>query len=384
MRILAPAARRAIERGIKVYHLNIGQPDLDSPDSFFEGMRVLDLPNVGYEETQGYRLLREAWSNFLRKYTRIDLPAESILITNGASEAVLFAISACCDPGDEIIVFDPSYANYLGMATMAGVKLVALTRRIEEGFQMPGIAEITSAVSPRTKAILVCNPDNPTGRVYERRELDDLLDVCHNKDLFLIVDEVYREFVYDGLRPSSIFNISPRNKRVILIDSFSKRFSLCGARIGCLATYNEEILLAALVYASLRLSAPVMEQYAATYMLEHFDPLYLEKAVDSFARQRDALCDVLIKQQNILCPKPQGAFYATARIPVEDSLEFAAFLLNDFSVRGQTVFVTPAGGFYFQGDGGFDELRLAFVLAEEDLQNASSVLVEGLAAFRSR
>ncbi len=384
MRILAPAARRAVERGVKVHHLNIGQPDLASPPSFFEGMRVLDLPNVGYEETQGYRLLREAWSSFLKRYTGIEMPAENILITSGASEAVLFAISACCDPGDEIIVFDPSYANYLGMATMAGVKLVTLSRRIDEGFKMPGIAEITSAISSRTKAVLVCNPDNPTGWVYKRSELDNLLDVCHDRNIFLIVDEVYREFVYDGLRPCSIFNISPRNKRVILIDSFSKRFSLCGTRLGCIATYNEEMLLAALVYASLRLSAPVMEQYAATYMLEHLDSSYIDRAVDCFARQRDALCDSLIKEPDILCPKPQGAFYATVRIPVEDSLEFASFLLNEFSVRGQTVFVAPAGGFYFQGDGGFDELRLAFVLAEEELQNASAVLVEGLAAFRSR
>ena len=384
MRILAPSARRAKERGVRIHHLNLGQPTMDSPESFFEGLKVLDLKNVGYEETQGYRLLREAWSGFYGRSLQIDIPPENMIITNGASEAVLFALSACCDAGDEIIVFDPSYANYLGLAVMAGVRLVPIGRTIENSFAMPPVSRIASHISPRTKAILLCNPDNPTGRVYGRQEMDDLLDLCHQRDLFMIVDEVYREFVYDGLKPCSIFNISPRNKRVILIDSLSKRFSLCGSRLGCLAAFNDEILIAALVFASLRLSAPVVDQYAATYMFEHLDAGYIDRAVEAFARQRDALCDVLLEEKDILCPKPQGAFYSTIRLPVADSLAFAAFLLNEFESHGQSVFVTPAGGFYFQGDGGFDELRLAFVLSEEELQNAAVVLVEGLRAFRNR
>ena len=384
MRVLAPAARRAKERGIVVHHLNLGQPRLESPESFFEGLDQVDLASVGYEETQGSRALREAWARFLASSQRFEVSAEHILITNGASEAVQFALAACCDPGDQVIVFDPSYANYLGMAIMASVELVPISRRIEDGFDMPALSQVAAAVTPRTRAILLCNPDNPTGRVYSRQEVEDLLDLCHDRNLFLIVDEVYREFVYDDLRPLSVFNLSPRNKRVILIDSLSKRFSLCGTRLGAFITFNEEIMLGALVFASLRLSAPVIEQYAAAWMFEHLEDEYLPNAVAAFSSQRDALCDPLIARKGILCTKPQGAFYTTVRVPVSDSLAFAAFLLNDFSSGGKTVFVTPAAGFYFQGDGGFDELRLAFVLGEKDLGESAQLLLEGLEAFRAR
>lgn len=382
MRILAPAARRARDRGIKVYHLNLGQPFLSSPASFFTGLQRLQFDQVGYEETQGARTLREAWSNFMQSSISAQVLAENILITNGASEAVLFAISACCDAGDEILVFDPSYANYLGLAIMAGVNLVPISRRIEDGFEMPPIGRVAAAVTPKTKALLICNPDNPTGVLYDKKDLELLLDLCHDKKLYLIVDEVYREFVYEGLSPYSILNIAPKDKRIILIDSFSKRFSLCGTRIGSMITFNEQLLIASLVFASLRLSAPVLEQYAATHMLNNLEPEYLRDAVEAFSRQRDALCETL-EGGDIFFSRPKGAFYVTARLPVKDSLDFAAFMLNDFSHDGETVFITPAGGFYFNGDGGFDEVRLAFVLEERDMSTAGRLLLKGLGRYKA-
>jgi aspartate aminotransferase len=299
----------------------------------------------------------------------------------GASEALVFMFQTCCDPGDEVIVFDPTYANYLGFSTIAGVNIAPVPSNMENDFALPGREEIESRITNHTRAILVCNPNNPTGTVYTRDELRLLFDICEEHNLFLLVDETYRELVYDGLEPLSIFHVVPKSDRIVIIDSLSKRFSLCGARIGCLITTNEQVLTAVLKIAQARLAAPTIEQFAAAYMLENIPDSYFFEMRRKFAERRDTLDAALKQVPGVSAHKPKGAFYTFVRFPVADAEDFAAFMLDKFSHNGKTTFIAPAAGFYMQSGLGRHEARIACVLEKSSIEDAVETLAMGLVEY---
>jgi len=384
IRKLAHLADKAKKSGTKVFHLNIGQPDLDSPQEFFDGLRLFDQKVVAYDQSKGNEALCVAWSRYMNRTLSLDTRPEEFLITMGASEALIFLFMTCCDPGDEVIIFDPTYANYLGFAAIAGVSLVAAPCDIEQNFALPKRHEIEERITNRTRAILLCNPNNPTGTVYTEQDLKFLLDICDEHNIFLIVDETYREIVCDPLKPLSILNLAPRNDRVIVVDSLSKRFSLCGARIGCLLTSNEEVINTTLHIAQARLAAPTMDQFAAAHMLNHIKPEFVERIRLAFQSRRDALYGALKQLPNVAIHKPMGAFYTVVRLPVDNAEHFARFLLSSFSLDNKTTFIAPAAGFYMQYDRGVQKARLAYVLNETDIRAAVDVLAEALKAYDSR
>lgn len=381
IRKLAHLATRAKKTGTHVYHLNIGQPDIESPREFFEGLCQFKQKVVAYDQSQGNENLCRAWSNYVDKTLRIKTTPEQFLITMGASEALVFLFMTCCDPGDEVIIFDPTYANYLGFAAITGVNLVPMLSNMEDSFALPARGEIEQKITNRTRAILLCSPNNPTGTVYGREELQFLLDICEEHNIFLIVDETYREFVYDDLKPVSILHLAPNNRRVIVVDSLSKRFSLCGARIGCLLTCNEEVLATTLNIAQARLAAPTIDQFAAAYMLDHINDDYLENVRKEFQSRRDALYYALREIRDVAVHKPKGAFYTIAQLPVDDAEAFAAFMLSGFSRQQKTTFIAPAAGFYMQNSQGVRKARFAFVLKKSEIEAAIEVLAAGLEQY---
>lgn len=381
IRKLAHLANQAKRSGVRVYHLNIGQPDVETPPEFFDGLNKFADNPVAYEQSQGNEALCRAWSAYVNRTLGLDTSPGQFLITVGASEALVFLFMTCCDPGDEVIIFDPTYANYLGFAAIAGVTLVPVLSDMEHNFGLPAADEIEEKITNRTRAILLCSPNNPTGTVYSADELRTLLDLCDEHNIFLIVDETYREYVYDGLEPLSVLHVAPKSPRVIVVDSLSKRFSLCGARIGCLLTANEEVMATTLNIAQARLAGPTIEQYAAAHMLEHIGESYLDAARTEYRLRRDGLYEALRDVPGVTVHKPMGAFYTIARLPVEDAEKFAAFLLADFSHDGKTTFVAPAAGFYMQNAKGAQKIRLAFVLREPEIREAVAVLAAGLRAF---
>ncbi len=381
IRKLAHLAAKAKKAGIYVYHLNIGQPDIESPKEFFEGLRLYNEKVVAYEQSQGNESLCAAWSNYVNKTLNLQTTPEQFLITVGASEALVFLFMICCDPGDEVIIFDPTYANYLGFAATAGVPLVPILSDINDSFALPPADEIEKSITNRTRAILLCNPNNPTGTVYSREELRSLFNLCEEYNLFLIVDETYREFVYDDIKPLSILHLVPDSKRVIIVDSLSKRFSLCGARIGCLLTSNEEVLASALKIAQARLAAPTIDQFACAHMLEHISEDYLERVRVEFQTRRDVLFRNLKNVPGVRAHKPKGAFYTVAQLPVPDAEAFAAFLLDEFSHKKKTAFIAPAAGFYIQNSKGMQQARLAYVLNKKKIEEASKVFALGLEQY---
>lgn len=384
IRKLAHLAQKAKKSGTHVFHLNIGQPDIESPQEFHEGLRLYKQKVVAYEQSQGYEGLCLAWSNYINRTLGIETCPEQFLITVGASEALVFLFMICCDPGDEVITFDPTYANYLGFAAIAGVDLVPVSSKTEENFALPDRTEIEKKITNRTRAILLCTPNNPTGTVCTREELQSLLDLCEENNIFLIVDETYREFVYDDLKPLSILNLAPNNKRVIVVDSLSKRFSLCGARVGCLLTCNEEILNASLHIAQARLAAPTIEQFASAYMLDHISPAYLEGVVREFQQRRNALFYSLSGIPGVSLQKPMGAFYSVVQLPVNNAEDFAAYMLSQFSYANKTTFIAPAAGFYMQNAKGLQEARFAFVLKTSEIEEAIGALAAGLDEYRKK
>ncbi|NLF25708.1 MAG: pyridoxal phosphate-dependent aminotransferase [Deltaproteobacteria bacterium] len=384
IRKLAHLAQRAKRAGTGVYHLNIGQPDIESPEEFFEGLRLFKQKVVAYDLSQGNEALCSAWSRYVNKTLGLNTSPEEFLITMGASEALVFLFMTCCDPGDEVIIFDPTYANYIGFAAASGVTLVPVLSDMERNFALPPLEEIEAKMTNRTRAILLCSPNNPTGTVYTDTELKFLLDLCEENNIFLIVDETYREYVYDDLEPLSIFHLAPRNERVIVVDSLSKRFSLCGARIGCLLTTNPEVLSVTLNIAQARLAAPTIEQFASAYMLDHIKDGYLEGVRREYQARRDTLYQALSSVPGISAHLPKGAFYVIVRLPVDDAERFAAFMLEDFSVNGRTTFIAPAAGFYMQNSKGRQEARLAYVLERPDIEEAVKVLEAGLQAYPGR
>ena len=384
IRRLAGLAQQAEDRGTKVYRLNIGQPDLHSPNEFLDGISRYTEQVVAYETSQGNKALIDAWSESLNTQYKIGVGEQQMLITMGASEALIFTFMVCCDPGDEILIFDPTYANYIGFSAISGVRLVPLPCSLEEKFPIPARSEIERFISPYTRAILLCNPNNPTGTVATDEELRMLLEVCREKDLYLIVDETYREFVYDGRLPRCILELAGRDPRVIVIDSLSKRFSLCGARIGCMVTWNEELRKAAFHIAQARLAAPTIEQYAAAHMIRAVSSDYVANAHTEYLSRRDAAVDALSKIPGVVAHAPEGGFYLLAKLPVDDAEDFAQFMLTDFSHEGATTFVAPAAGFYMHREAGQSTIRIAFVLKESDTREAIRVLAEGLTAYIQR
>ena len=384
IRRLAPLAQKAKSKGTKVYHLNIGQPDIETPKEFFEGVQDYREKVLAYEQSGGNQHLRDVWCSSFNRELGLNIDVEDFLITTGASEGLIFLFMATCDPGDEIIVIDPTYANYKSFAAIAGVDLVSVQSSLEQGFIIPDSSLIEESISNRTRAILLCNPNNPTGTVYSKKELERLLEIANRHNLFFILDETYREFVYDGAQPFSVFQLESDNDRIVVIDSLSKRFSLCGARIGCLVTTNHKLSQAVLNIAQARLASPTIDQVAAAYMLERVSPKYLQGVISEYQLRRDTAIAALSAIDGAQVAKPQGAFYTLVRLPVADTNDFARYLLEDFSDHGETTFVAPAEGFYMQNGYGRSEIRVAFVLKSEALKRSIEILGLGLKAYISK
>jgi aspartate aminotransferase len=379
IRKLKPYADKAIAAGVRVYFINIGQPDIVTPQPVWDAFKNCQDKVLSYGPAQGFQDLRQAIADYFTGYN-IDLNAENVLITVGGSEAIQFAFNVVSDPGEEIIIPEPFYTNYNGYESSANVNIVPLTLNVADGFRLPPAEEIEAKISDKTKAILLCSPNNPTGTVYTAEELDRIVNLAKKYDLFLIADEVYKEFVYDGATHKSILEYDEIHDRAIVVDSISKRFSCCGARIGALITRNPEVYQAALKFAQARLCPPTMEQRAAlaAYRMgkDYFEPVRKE-----YQKRRDVLCEELKDIPGIIMRKPQGAFYIIVRLPVKDSEHFVRWMLTDFRLDNETTMVAPAQGFYSSSGRGTNEVRIAYVLKEEDLKRAITVLKAGIQEY---
>lgn len=382
IRKLAPLADAAKQRGVHVYHLNIGQPDLPTPQAAIDAIRNIDRTVLEYSPSDGYRTYREKLTAYYKKYN-IDLTADDIIITTGGSEAVLFAFLSCLNPGDEIIVPEPAYANYMAFAISAGAVIHTITTTIEEGFSLPKVEKFEELINERTKGILICNPNNPTGYLYTRREMNQIRDLVKKYDLFLFSDEVYREFIYTGSPYISACHLEGIEENVVLIDSVSKRYSECGIRIGMLITKNKTVRNAVMKLCQARLSPPLIGQIAAEASLNASEE-YAREMYDEYVERRKCLIDGLNRIPGVYSPIPMGAFYTVAKLPVDDADEFCAWCLSDFEYEGETVFMAPASGFYTTPGGGKNEVRIAYVLNQADLSRALIVLKHALAAYPGR
>jgi aspartate aminotransferase len=381
IRKLAPYADTAKARGVKVFHLNIGQPDLETPKVMRDRLSTID-PVIAYSPSAGTAQYLDALCAY---YDGVGLKVEpsNLVATTGGSEAVFFAFLTLAEAGDEAIVAEPFYTNYNSFAAMTGVTLIPVQSRGEEGFHLPARAAFEAALSPRTRFVLLCNPNNPTGTVYSREEVERVADFCRDHDLFLVSDEVYREFVYDGLKATSALDIPGLDDRVVVVDSLSKRFSACGIRLGCFVSRNSDVIAAVTRAAQGRLSPPGLAQVLALGMSEIGEEYYASVR-NEYQTRRDVIYGELSNIPDVFLRKPEGAFYVVARLPVKDSDAFARFLLEDFSYDGATVMVAPAAGFYATEGLGTNEIRMAYVLKSEDLRKAIRVLGEGLRAFSGR
>jgi len=381
IRKLKPYADRALEKGIKIYFLNIGDPDIPTPRPILDAVRSFNDRILAYGPAQGFLELRQAIADYFNGY-KIPLTSENVIITCGGSEAILFTFAVVGDPGDEIIIPEPFYTNYNGYASLANLKIVPLTLKVENGYRLPSVEEIEAKITPRTKAILLCSPNNPTGTVYSPQELDRVVSIGVKHDLFLIGDEVYKEFIYDGLAHKSILEYEEAKDRVVVVDSISKRFSCCGARIGAVITRNERIYQAALKFAQARLCPPTIEQKAAIAAykmgLGYFEPVRQE-----YERRRDVLYEGLCSIPGLVVGKPQGAFYMSVRLPVKDAERFVIWMLTDFALDKETVMVAPGQGFYSTPGKGLDEIRIAYVLNESDLKRALVIFKAGLEKYKA-
>ncbi|MCX6826348.1 MAG: pyridoxal phosphate-dependent aminotransferase [candidate division Zixibacteria bacterium] len=381
IRKLVPLAEEAKKRGIDIYHLNIGQPDIETPPEFWQAIKNYSLKVLAYGNSQGMANYLDKLSGYYRK-CGYDIRPDEIIVTTGGSEAIIFAMTVICQPKDEIIVFEPFYTNYNGFAIQAGVKLVPITTRAENGFHLPSEKTIEKAITKRTKGILYCNPNNPTGTIYTAEELQRLRRLVLKHNLFLLADEVYREFIYEG-KYVSVMSLEGISDRVIMLDSISKRFSACGARIGNLVTKNRDLYRAALYLGQARLCPPTLEQVGAAAAYD-LDGGYFEKMVGEYRRRRDIVYEGLMKIEGTVCINPGGAFYIMAKLPIDDAEKFASYLLTDFSYNGKTVMVAPGPGFYATPGKGRQECRIAYVLKTEDLQDAMDLLKRGVKAYNSR
>lgn len=370
------------DASVHVHRLNIGQPDIHSPREFLDALRTFSNPVVAYDSAQGNTDLISAWVNTINNQYRTTLTPQNMVITSGSSEALTFAFNICCDGGDNILVFAPTYANYTGFATMTGINLNVIQCSFDSGFHVPvNMHEIEHHITKKTRAILICNPNNPTGTVFTEAEIRTLLELCERYDLFLIVDEVYREFVYET-QPVSVLEIAPQHERVVVVDSISKRYSLCGARIGCIISHNEGFIAAATNFAGTRVSAPVIEQIAAAHMLNTIPNDYLTETVREYTERRAVLVSNLNSIPGVEVCIPEGGFYVFAKLPVKDSADFCKFMLNEFSHNNATVAIAPAHGFFISKPESKSYVRIAFVLSCDDLQQATKIIEKALEAYR--
>lgn len=382
IRKLAPYADAAKRNGVKVYHLNIGQPDIKTPDCALQALKDVDREILEYSPSDGYLSLRTKMVKYYAEYG-IYLSPDEIIITAGGSEAVLFAFLACLDPGDEIIVTDPFYANYMAFAISVGAVIKSVKTRIEDGFRLPSVEEFEAKITPRTKAILICNPNNPTGYLYTRKEMQRLRDIVKKHGLFLFSDEVYREFIYTGMPYISAFHLDGIEENVVLFDSVSKRYSECGTRIGCLCTKNKSVHDAVMKFCQARLSPPLLGQIVAEASID-VPKDYLSGVYEEYLDRRNFLIDGLNKIPGVYSPIPMGAFYTMAKLPVDDAEKFCIWCLNEFRWNGTTVMMAPASGFYTEPGEGKQEVRIAYVLCKEDLAAALEVLRKALEQYPGR
>ena len=382
IRRLAPLANEAKARGVKVYHLNIGQPDLPTPQKALDALKNVDRKVLEYSPSQGFLSLREKLQAYYRKF-RIELSVNDIIVTSGGSEAVLFAFLACLNPGDEIIVPEPAYANYMAFAVSAGAVIKTVTSTIDTGFALPPVEKFEELITERTKAILICNPNNPTGYLYTRAEMNQIRDLVMKYDLYLFSDEVYREFIYTGSPYISALNLEGIENNVVLVDSVSKRYSECGIRIGALVTRNADVRRAVMKFCQARLSPPLLGQIVAEESIEGTEE-YAADVYEEYVERRKCLVDGLNRIDGVYSPIPMGAFYTVASLPVDDADKFCEWCLSDFNYEGETVMMAPASGFYSTPGMGRNEVRIAYVLKKEDLQRALFILEKALEAYNKR
>ena len=382
IRKLTPLANDAKARGVKVYHLNIGQPDLPTPQKALDALKNVDRKVLEYSPSQGFLSLREKLVKYYSKFN-INLTTDDIIVTSGGSEAVLFAFLACLNPGDEIIVPEPAYANYMAFAVSAGAVIKTVTSTIDTGFALPPVEKFEELITERTKAILICNPNNPTGYLYSRSEMNQLRDIVKKHDLYLFSDEVYREFIYTGSPYISACHLQGIEDNVVLIDSVSKRYSECGIRIGALVTKNIEIRKAVMKFCQARLSPPLIGQIVAEASIDGIEE-YAAEVYEEYVERRKCLVDGLNKIPGVYSPIPMGAFYTVASLPVDDADKFCEWCLSDFDYEGETVMMAPASGFYSTPGQGRNEVRIAYVLCKEDLQRALFILEKALEAYNSK
>lgn len=382
IRKLAPLAVKAKERGIKVYHLNIGQPDLPTPQCALDALKNIDLKVLAYSPSQGYKSYREKLCGYYSKFN-INVTADDIIITSGGSEAVLFSFMACLNPGDEIIIPEPAYANYMAFAVSAGATIRTIATSIDEGFALPKVEKFEELINERTRAILICNPNNPTGYLYTRREMNQIRDLVKKYDLYLFSDEVYREYIYTGSPYISAMHLDGIEDNVILIDSVSKRYSECGVRIGALITKNKNVRQAVMKFCQARLSPPLLGQIVAEASLDAPED-YHREVYDEYVERRKCLIDGLNRIPGVYSPIPMGAFYTVASLPVDDSEKFCRWCLNEFNYEGKTVMMAPASGFYTTPGAGRNQVRIAYVLKKHDLEDALIVLRKALEQYPGR
>lgn len=382
IRKLVPFAEKAKSLGKKIYHLNIGQPDIETPETMLNAIHTFAPKVVEYSHSAGIESYRKKLTTYYKRY-KINLDYTEIMITTGGSEAIEIAMMSCMDPGDEIIIPEPFYANYNGFSTQANVKVVPIRSTIESGFALPPISEFEKLITPKTKAIMICNPSNPTGYLYSKDELEQLRTIVQKHDLWLFSDEVYREFCYDGKEYTSVMNLQGIENNVVMLDSISKRYSACGARIGALVSRNKDLMATALKFAQARLSPPTFGQVAAEAAIDTPDE-YFVKVKSEYVQRRDFVIKSLNDMKGVYCPKPSGAFYCIARLPIDNSDKFCQWLLEDFSFENETVMLAPATGFYSKPDLGTDEVRIAYVLNLNDLKKAMNCLAEALKVYPGR
>ena len=382
IRKLAPLAEAAEDRGIKIYKLNIGQPDLPTPKKALDALKKIDRTTLEYSPSQGYRSLREKLVQYYDRY-QIKLSADDIIITAGGSEAVLFAFLSCLNPGDEIIVPEPAYANYMAFAVSAGAVIRTIATTIDEGFCLPKVEKFEELINERTKAILICNPNNPTGYLYTQKEMNQIRDLVKKHNLYLFSDEVYREFIYTGSPYISSMHLEGIQQNVVLIDSVSKRYSECGIRIGALITKNEAIRKTVMKFCQARLSPPLIGQIVAEASIDGTEA-YSREMYEEYVERRKCLIDGINRIPGCYTPLPMGAFYTVAKLPVDDAEKFCAWCLTDFSYEGETVMMAPAAGFYTTPGLGKDEVRMAYVLCKEDLKRALFILAKALEEYNRK
>ena len=379
IRKLVPYAEKAKKKGIKVFHLNIGQPDIETPESALKAVKNADIKVLAYSKSEGDLRLREKISDYYGRHN-VEISSSDIIITSGASEALLFTIGSIMDSMDEIIIPEPFYANYNGFSAANGVNIVPVSSSIDDNFSLPKIDDFESLISSKTKAILICNPNNPTGYVYSESEIKRLIEIVKKYDLYLIADEVYREFTYDGVNHTSIMEFNDIYQNAIVIDSVSKRYSMCGARIGCIVSKNREFMNTAMKFAQARLSPPTLAQIASTAAMDTGKD-YFDKILKEYNKRRIILVNGLKKIPGVKVSEPKGAFYCIAELPVNDSEDFAKWLLENYDLDKKTIMIAPAGGFYSTPNSGKNQVRIAYVLNENDLKTSIEILRTGLIEY---